>query len=94
MKSLREQLGCFVGSFGAVRESGIPVHALTDGDSFLQGIKRSLDSADDLQLKVRVAALLAITNAMQEITVDYAEELAHLREFRRLKKVRNASRQN
>lgn len=93
MKSLREQLGSSVGVYG-VRESGIPGYVLDYGDSFLQGIKRSLDSADDLQLKVRVADVLAITKAMQEITVDYAEELAHLREFRRLKKVRNASHHN
>lgn len=93
MKSLREQLGCFVGSFG-VRESGIPGYVLDDGDSFLRGIKRSLDSADDLQLKIRGADVLVITKAMQEITVDYAEELAHLREFRRLQRVRNASHRN
>lgn len=87
MKTLREQLGS--SDSETVRDSihgialpelCIPDHTLNTGDDFLVCIKALFDAeAGDIQkLKVRVEDMVELTQAIQDISFEYADTLARL----------------
>lgn len=93
MKTLEEFLGSAyrVDLGRGVYQDLIPADILGDGDTFLRTVKRHLDRAQDGHVvRARLSHVLAVMRAMQVMTSDHAEELAHLHEFRQLKKARNA----